>query len=1142
LSKKERVALITDLHFGVFQNNKVFFEYQMQYFEQVFFKYLIEHEIEKVIILGDVNDNRTTVNNFIASEIEKRFIGFFKRNNIYVDIIIGNHDKFYKDVNTHTSLDSYESDYIHIVKEPEKIVCNGKNLLYHPHGTKSEDFIKEKGIFFGHASFIGGNMGCGHTCDKGFEMSTVKKYERSYIGHFHTPNGMYIGAPYQQSFKSYDEHNRGFIVTDFHDYEERIINNFSPKFIKVTYDSSEENFINIAGLKNKFEINDYDVALKLIGNNYVQLIIKNISDLIAFETFEQKIKHIYNRLNLSILSEHFSIDGMKQENIKDTYELFNEYFKTQADIPSVLDFNIAKEKFIEKYADVKTNAERLALVMSKITFKKIRFKNFISYGDEWTEFVFVNGMYRVIGKNGAGKTSLTIEAINFLLFGTSILKKKKDKLRNRFTKLDKKKLKVEGDITIGDDEYTIKRGLDNSEFEIIKNGVKIEKPAKGYQQILNDALGLSPKQLQVMILKNKKIYKAFSTMSAEEKRTFIDRMFNIEIFAEILKIVKQEIKDQKQDLIVIDKDVDKYNTLLEQEEEHLQEIENKFYENILELQDAEREKIKAIDNDKHLSLLRKNKIDLQEEIEELEEEEIIVDEKPLQILNRNQTKIKQDLKDFESQDVTKEINDTIEELNEDITDLKETKDDKIGKIKDKFLKLKKEIVKINEAKSMTCSLEQKVRVMDSKKNKKIELQKEIISYNEEKVKYNDEILKCETIIKTATERFEKMKEICEDCPRIEIIKKSMNILNDEQRILKYKELLNICKKKLQKSEKNLIENSEEIILLQERIDYVNDLNNSEITDKSEMKDLKFEKERLQELYKDRITKKESRIKVNEESRVKRLKELDIRLKGLNYGLVQNIDEIANLKNENALKLKQLTSAKDKKLIDLKEELSDIKEEIKNIRIEHKEKIEKLNSKLDELEELQHKPDLTKKKKYVKIRNLEKKKYNEKHLENMYSEYLKTMLTSEDSVKSYIIDQYLSYINLQFNTYLSRYNKPFALIFDKNMNFKIAGSCYDDLDYENFSSGEEKAIDLSLIFTFNDLQEKLFNRTINILTFDEILSGLSQTNATVTFDILKEKSQDKTIFVIEHLIEDTNVFDKTYEVKKVNKFSKIVEVE
>ena len=155
----------------------------------------------------------------------------------------------------------------------------------------------------------------------------------------------------------------------------------------------------------------------------------------------------------------------------------------------------------------------------------------------------------------------------------------------------------------------------------------------------------------------------------------------------------------------------------------------------------------------------------------------------------------------------------------------------------------------------------------------------------------------------------------------------------------------------------------------------------------------------------------------------------------------------------------------------------------------------------------------------------------KYFENNKHLYftIRKMLLSKDSIKNFIIKYYIPFVNQKFNEYFRKYSFPFQVVWDNNFDAKLYGSNYEDLDISNLSTGQRKAIDLSLVFTFSELQSKIFDATIGLSFYDEICTGLQLDKFDTTLDILKDESKNKCIFITEQYLTDFTRFDKVYEV-------------
>jgi metallophosphoesterase superfamily enzyme len=93
-----KIALINDTHFGARNDNPNYANYIYKFWDDIFFPYLEEHNIKDVIHLGDVLDRRKFVNFKTLKDFNDKFVDRLK--NVNFDIIIGNHDTYYKNTNS----------------------------------------------------------------------------------------------------------------------------------------------------------------------------------------------------------------------------------------------------------------------------------------------------------------------------------------------------------------------------------------------------------------------------------------------------------------------------------------------------------------------------------------------------------------------------------------------------------------------------------------------------------------------------------------------------------------------------------------------------------------------------------------------------------------------------------------------------------------------------------------------------------------------------------------------------------------------------------------------------------------------------------------------------------------------------------
>ena len=119
----EWVALITDQHFGVRNNSQIFLEYQLDFYEDVFFPALEEYNVLDIIDLGDTFDRRKSIDFNILYQVRERYYRKLQNMGKTLYSIVGNHTAYYKNTNRVNTLDLVLSDFdnIVIVENPEII-------------------------------------------------------------------------------------------------------------------------------------------------------------------------------------------------------------------------------------------------------------------------------------------------------------------------------------------------------------------------------------------------------------------------------------------------------------------------------------------------------------------------------------------------------------------------------------------------------------------------------------------------------------------------------------------------------------------------------------------------------------------------------------------------------------------------------------------------------------------------------------------------------------------------------------------------------------------------------------------------------------------------------------------------------------
>lgn len=181
----------------------------------------------------------------------------------------------------------------------------------------------------------------------------------------------------------------------------------------------------------------------------------------------------------------------------------------------------------------------------KVKFLKARFKNFLSYGNAESEFVYDGFKATSIsGKNGFGKSSLALDVICYALFNKAY---RDIKLGQLINSINNKELLVTLFFSIGTDSYKVVRGQKPAVFEIWKNDVLIKEDSnsRDYQALLESILGFNYKTFKQIVVIGSANYVPFMELSAPDRRQIIEEILDISVFSGMQDIAKKTVTDLK---------------------------------------------------------------------------------------------------------------------------------------------------------------------------------------------------------------------------------------------------------------------------------------------------------------------------------------------------------------------------------------------------------------------------------------------------------------------------------------------------------------------------------------------------------------------------------------------------------------------
>jgi DNA repair exonuclease SbcCD ATPase subunit len=183
-------------------------------------------------------------------------------------------------------------------------------------------------------------------------------------------------------------------------------------------------------------------------------------------------------------------------------------------------------------------------VIQKLIFNRVFARNFRSINNHGLEVILNASPTTLVCSvdNGAGKSTMTVHAIFYCLFDLAYdTQNKKTSLVNSRSNKD---CYVELEFQTKGKTYLVKRGMKPTLFEIYEDGVLIESEAakKDYQAYLLAIIGMDSKVFQNTIVLGKDRFVPFATMSASDRRAYVERMLDLTVFARMNEITKDEVK------------------------------------------------------------------------------------------------------------------------------------------------------------------------------------------------------------------------------------------------------------------------------------------------------------------------------------------------------------------------------------------------------------------------------------------------------------------------------------------------------------------------------------------------------------------------------------------------------------------------
>ena len=229
-----------------------------------------------------------------------------------------------------------------------------------------------------------------------------------------------------------------------------------------------------------------------------------------------------------------------------------------------------------------------------IIFKKVRWKNFLSTGDVFTEMdLTASPTTLIVGENGSGKSTM-LDALTFVLYSKPFRKINKPQLINSVNNAG---LLVEVEFAVGSKNYKIIRGIKPNIFEIYVDGKMMDQDStvRDYQERLEKyILKLNYKSFTQIIVLGSSSFQPFMQLSASNRREVIEDLLDIGIFSTMNQLLRESVVETRMKLNRFEQDLKMTDERISVQQKYIDDVaeiqNNKIEDTLKELDSAERQR------------------------------------------------------------------------------------------------------------------------------------------------------------------------------------------------------------------------------------------------------------------------------------------------------------------------------------------------------------------------------------------------------------------------------------------------------------------------------------------------------------------------------------------------------------------------
>jgi len=225
-----------------------------------------------------------------------------------------------------------------------------------------------------------------------------------------------------------------------------------------------------------------------------------------------------------------------------------------------------------------------------ITFEKIRWKNFLSTGNQFTEVQLdKESTTLIIGSNGAGKSTI-LDALCFSLYGKAFRKINKPQLVNT---TNEKSCLVEIEFSVNSTPWKVVRGIKPAVFEIYRDDQPLDQNASAVDQqkwLEQNVLKMNYKSFTQIVILGSSSFVPFMQLPVASRREVVEDLLDIRIFSSMNTLIKEKIRSLREEIRTLDLKKDSLKDKVEMQKNFIEQLEKRGNDNILQ----KKEKITAL--------------------------------------------------------------------------------------------------------------------------------------------------------------------------------------------------------------------------------------------------------------------------------------------------------------------------------------------------------------------------------------------------------------------------------------------------------------------------------------------------------------------------------------------------------------------